>query len=531
MLLFFIFLFVNSNLLFGQQFQAAQRIIPFEGSENNQIERQSQTTVDPVLSSVRGKILDDYREYLDTLNSDEQKEEIVELIKKQVDIPTEDIIDEQHDSKMVHQETLTKQSDSKAVKNKEITTGLKKSVALEEANVRNIPIKVVTSDGDATKTKYRKKEENISSDDHHKEENEPAAERNESTPETPGRAGDSKIIDISDGSGETLIIDGMDDAQLDKLVEIISMERKNTKKEQSTERKQYRDDTTSRNLTKLDGPNVRMPQSTTTMLPYFQMIDDLNEGYMVVFLIELMRIMAYKDKDDLFEVLVHTEQIVLQKLSGRQQELSSEVNTIIDYADMLYDDEEGRKLFSVLKDFDEYPNTTQRGYTVCLALIENFLKPYRRLSNTELRQQLLDSINLELRARIPEADREGNVLKFLGISEEMQQRPSVESDSGTFSFSRKIQNKLRQKLQKLKSKPKHTSNKRKKTITQPDYSNENIFRRRFSNDPIANIQRRFKIVTRTLPHRSTASSYTVNLISRPTKEFTTKLNKANNQKN
>ncbi|CAH1642651.1 unnamed protein product [Spodoptera littoralis] len=56
----------------------------------------------------------------------------------------------------------------------------------------------------------------------------------------------------------------------------------------------------------------RMPQTTTTMLPYFQMIDDLDEGYMVVFLIELMRIMASKDKDDLFEVLVHTEQIVLQ---------------------------------------------------------------------------------------------------------------------------------------------------------------------------------------------------------------------------
>ncbi|CAH1642633.1 unnamed protein product [Spodoptera littoralis] len=56
----------------------------------------------------------------------------------------------------------------------------------------------------------------------------------------------------------------------------------------------------------------RMPQTTTTMLPYFQMIVDLDEGYMVVFLIELMRIMASKDKDDLFEVLVHTEQIVLQ---------------------------------------------------------------------------------------------------------------------------------------------------------------------------------------------------------------------------
>ncbi|KAF9408900.1 hypothetical protein HW555_011563 [Spodoptera exigua] len=433
--------------------ELTQRIIPFERFENNQIERQSQTTEDLVLSSVRGKILDDYREYLDTLNSDEQKEEIVELIENQVDIPTEDITDEQHDSKMVHQGTLTKQSDSKAVKNKEIITGPKKNVALEEAHVRNIPIKVVTSDGDATKTKYRKKEENISSDDHHKEENEPAAERNESTPETSGRAG--------------------------------------------------------------------MPQSTTTMLPYFQMIDDLNEGYMVVFLIELMRIMAYKDKDDLFEVLVHTEQIVLQLYqAGKLIWLDQPLLDIT------------KKLAKFVTEAEtKVIQTTHRGYTVCLALIENFIKPYRRLSNTELRQQLLDSINMELRARIPVADREGNVLKFLGISEEMQQRPSVESDSGTVSFSRKIQNKLRQKLQKLKSKPKHTSNKRKKTITQPDYSIENIFRRRFSNEPIANIQRRFKIVTRTLPHRSTASSYTVNLISRPTKEFTTKLNKANNQKN
>ncbi|KAF9405544.1 hypothetical protein HW555_013766, partial [Spodoptera exigua] len=515
-----------------------QRIIPFERFENNQIERQSQTTVDPVLSSVRGKILDDYREYLDTLNSDEQKEEIVELIEKQGDIPIEDITDEPHDSKILHQEPLTKQLDSKAVKNKEIITEPKKKVVLEEANVRNRPVKVVTSDGDATKTKYRKKEENISSDDHHKEENKPAAERNESTPETPGRAGDSKIIDISDGRGETLIIDGMHDAQLDKLVEIISIERKNTKKEQSTERKKYRDDTTSRNLIQLDGPNIRnvttvmevnikpMPQSTTTMLPYFQMIDDLNEGYMVVFLIELMRIMAYKDKDDLFEVLVHTEQIVLQFYqAGKLIWLGQPLLDITKQLAKFVAEAETKVL-----------QTTQRGYTVCLALIENFLKPYRRLRNTELSQQLLDSINLELRARIPEADRQGNVLKFLSIGEEMQQRPPVESDSGTVSFSRKIQNKLRQKLQKLKSKPKNTTNKsrniiKKKYNTQPDYSNKNIFRRRFSNEPIANIQRRFKIVTRTLPHRSTTSSYTVNLISRPTKEFTTKLNKANNQKN
>ncbi|CAH1642624.1 unnamed protein product [Spodoptera littoralis] len=321
----------------------------------------------------------------------------------------------------------------------------------------------------------------------------------------------------------------------------------------------------------------RMPQTTTTMLPYFKMIVDLDEGYMVVFLIELMRIMASKDKDDLFEVLVHTEQIVLQlhengkinwfgqpllgitmklakfmtesetgviqkyasklnrKISARHQELSSEVNTIIDYADMLYDDEEGTKLFNVLKDFDDYPNILKPGYSICLALIESFLKPYRRLSNTKLRQRLLDSINLELRAR-------SALIGFFGIKEARKLRPLVASGNDTtVQFSRKKQKKFRHKLQKLKSKPKHQTNKRKHTKFRPDYSNGNIFRRRLSYTPenqykypllrnmkpITSIQRRYKIVTPThrhmLRHRSTRS-YIVNLISRPTKEFTTKLN-------
>ncbi|XP_050556546.1 uncharacterized protein LOC118281221 [Spodoptera frugiperda] len=318
----------------------------------------------------------------------------------------------------------------------------------------------------------------------------------------------------------------------------------NVRKEPSTHKDKESDDAedTSSVTTPAQVNIKRTHQTTTTMLPYFQMIEDLKEGYMVVFLMELMRIMASKDKDDLFEVLVHTEQIALQlretgkiiwlgqpllhvtmklakfmteaetgviqkhasklkrKISRRHQELSSEVNTIIDYADMLYDDEEGTQLFSALKDFDDYPNTITSGYTICLALIESFLKPYRRLSNTELRQQLLDSVNLELRAR-NEADRsEDNALGFLAI----EQRPPLESESDTSPFSRKSQKQMRQKLQKTRTK--HSTIKQELTTFQPGYSDD-IYRRRLSYTsdnryqypmlrnmkPITSIQRRFKI--------------------------------------
>ncbi|CAH1642637.1 unnamed protein product [Spodoptera littoralis] len=210
---------------------------------------------------------------------------------------------------------------------------------------------------------------------------------------------------------------------------------------------------------------------------------------------------------------------------------------------MLYDDKEGTKLFNVLKDFDDYPNTKRPGYTVCLALIESFLNPYHRLSKTVLRQRLLDSINFELRAIIPQSDLwKMSALGFLGIKEATEQTPSVQSDSDTtVSFTRNKQKKLTHKLQKLKSKRKHPTIKRKNTKVQPNYSNENVYRRRLSYTPetqynypllrnmkpITSIQRRYKIVTPTHRHMSTRS-YIVNLISRPTKEFTTKLNKAKN---
>uniref|UniRef100_A0A2H1W5H5 SFRICE_023100 n=1 Tax=Spodoptera frugiperda TaxID=7108 RepID=A0A2H1W5H5_SPOFR len=167
---------------------------------------------------------------------------------------------------------------------------------------------------------------------------------------------------------------------------------------------------------------------------------------------------------------------------------------------MLYDDEEGTKLFTALKDFDDYPNTIKSGYTICLALIESFLTPYRRLSNTELRQQLLDSVNLELRAR-NEADRsEDNALGFLAI----EQRPSIESKSASLLLSRKSQKQMRQKLQKTRIK--QSTMKQALTTFQPGYSGD-IYRRRLSYTsdnryqypmlrhmkPITSIQRRFPI--------------------------------------
>ncbi|CAH1642646.1 unnamed protein product [Spodoptera littoralis] len=580
-----------------------------------------------------------------TLSTNVKKGQAVDDIANGPNILRERDSNKANDNTATSQETSIKDSDSEPDKNEKLIRELKESMNIKDIDVTILPDKLVTSDRDDSETDESKNEEDRdvtedSSTDDHEEEKETAEEREETTPSK------DKTNESSDDSDKTLIMDGMDDTQLDKIGDILNMERQKTKKQQSTEtedeyvtttkprRKKRKTKTTApikfnydlvkkstahvnkfthsalrkhkssthrklhvkritKNRITVSGKyttkhkrlhanklikkstNIReveptthiideeaetssgttsvqvnikrTPQSTTTILPYYKMIVDLDEGYMVVFLIELMRIMASKDKDDLFEVLVHTEQIVLH---GRQQELSSEVNTIIDYADMLYDDKEGTKLFNVLKDFDDYPNTKRPGYTVCLALIESFLKPYHRLNNTVLRQRLLDSINFELRAIILQPDLwKMSGLGFLGIKEATEQTPSVQSHSDTtVSFTRKKQKKLTHKLQKLKSKPKHPTIKRKHTNVQTNYSNENVYRRRLSYTPetqynypllrnmkpITSIQRRYKIVTPThrhmLRHRSTRS-YIVNLISRPTKEFTTKLNIATNQAN
>ncbi|CAH1642656.1 unnamed protein product [Spodoptera littoralis] len=556
MLLLFLLLFLHYDLLFCQQFDAAEIFLPFDKTltkdhqpledraKPKYVQRYGRTTLDPVVSSVRDEILDDYRVYMATLSTNVKKGQAVDDIANGPNILRERDSNKANDNTATSQETSIKDSDSEPDKNEKLIRELKESMNIKDIDVTILPDKLVTSDRDDSKTDESKNEEERdvtedSSTDDHEEDNETAEVREETTPSK------DKTNESSDDSDKTLIMDGMDDTQLDKIGDILNMERQKTKKQQSTEtedeyvtttkprRKKRKTKTTApikfnydlvkkstahvnkfthsalrkhkssthrklnvkritKNRITVSGKymtkhkrlhanklikistNVReveptthiideeaetssgttsvqvnikrMPQTTTTMLPYFKMIVDLDEGYMVVFLIELMRIMASKDKDDLFEVLVHTEQIVLQlhenekidwfgqpllditmnlakfmtesetgiiqkyasklnkKISARHQELSSEVNTIIDYADMLYDDEEGTKLFNVLKDFDDYPNTTRPGYTVCLALIESFLKPYHRLSNTVLRQRLLDSINFELKAIIPQPD-------------------------------------------------------------------------------------------------------------------------------
>ncbi|CAH1642613.1 unnamed protein product [Spodoptera littoralis] len=555
MLLLFLLLLLHYDLLFCQQFDAAEIFLPFDKTltkdhqpledraKPKYVQRYGRTTLDPVVSSFRHKLLDDYRAYIATLSTDVKKGQAVDDIANGPDILREGDSNKANDNTATSQETSITDLDSESDKNEKLIRELKESMNIKGIDVTILPDKLVTSDRDDSKTDESKNEEERdvtedSSTDDHEEDNETAEVREETT------SSKDKTNESSDDSDKTLIMDGIDDTQLDKIGDILNMERQKTKKQQSTEtedeyvattkpRRKKKTKTTapgkfnfnfvkktiahvnkfthsalrkhkssthrklnvkritknritvsgkyttkhkrlhanklikkSTNVRELEPTthiideeaetssgttsvqvNIkRTPQTTTTMLPYFKMIVDLDEGYMVVFLIELMRIMASKDKDDLFEVLVHTEQIVLQlhengkinwfgqplldiimnlakfttesetgviqkyaskldkKLSGRHQELSSEVNTIIDYADMLYDDEEGTKLFNMLKDFDDYPNTTRPGYTVCLALIETFLKPYHRLSNTVLRQRLLDSINFELRAIIPQPD-------------------------------------------------------------------------------------------------------------------------------
>ncbi|XP_047040033.1 uncharacterized protein LOC124644595 [Helicoverpa zea] len=88
-------------------------------------------------------------------------------------------------------------------------------------------------------------------------------------------------------------------------------------------------------------------------------------------------------------------------LIRRRRELSAEVNSIIEYAGMMYRHEEGNHLFHVLKEFEEYPNVTLRPYFLCDSLIEAFLRPFRRMRYSPRRRVLLDSINKALKDRFP----------------------------------------------------------------------------------------------------------------------------------
>ncbi|PZC73046.1 hypothetical protein B5X24_HaOG210154 [Helicoverpa armigera] len=188
---------------------------------------------------------------------------------------------------------------------------------------------------------------------------------------------------------------------------------------------------------------VTRPPPPPRILAYHKLMQSLSEGYMVVFLLELCRLITVKANYHVQSVIMNTATIVNElretrrlawfgqplldvtmKLSifmteaeidvkksyaamlhhmllRRRRELSAEVNSIIEYAGMMYRYEEGNHLFNVLKEFEEYPNVTLRPYFLCDSLIEAFLRPFRRMRYSPQRRVLLDSINKALKNRFP----------------------------------------------------------------------------------------------------------------------------------
>ncbi|KAF9408902.1 hypothetical protein HW555_011565 [Spodoptera exigua] len=182
---------------------------------------------------------------------------------------------------------------------------------------------------------------------------------------------------------------------------------------------------------------------------YYEMMNELDEGYMMIFLIELCRIISEQDLDHVQAVIIHTETIIdelykngtltwlgtpllditvklsrliferpvnfirsqaatmYHMLRERKHALSVEVNLIIDYADFFYDDEEGEALFNSLRECKAFPDSNSSLFVsksfdlLCSSLIENFLHPFHRLHNSDRRQRLIDFINKVIRDRFP----------------------------------------------------------------------------------------------------------------------------------
>ncbi|KAF9404699.1 hypothetical protein HW555_014213, partial [Spodoptera exigua] len=182
---------------------------------------------------------------------------------------------------------------------------------------------------------------------------------------------------------------------------------------------------------------------------YYEMMNELDEGYMMIFLIELCRIISEQDLDHVQAVIIHMETIIDElykngsltwlgtpllditvKLSRlmferpvdlirsqaatmyymlreRKHALSVEVNLIIDYADFFYDDEEGEALFNSLSEFEAFPDYNSSLFVsktfdlLCSSLIENFLHPFHRLQCSDRRQRLIDFVNKVIRDKFP----------------------------------------------------------------------------------------------------------------------------------
>ncbi|XP_075990925.1 uncharacterized protein LOC142986351 [Anticarsia gemmatalis] len=83
----------------------------------------------------------------------------------------------------------------------------------------------------------------------------------------------------------------------------------------------------------------------------------------------------------------------------RRHSFSPEVNEVIDLADRLVGDLDGRQLLGAVREFRQFPNVTITAYELATALLEAFEAPFRAPSSE--RDRLMSAANDVLRVRFP----------------------------------------------------------------------------------------------------------------------------------
>uniref|UniRef100_A0A2H1WKY9 SFRICE_029155 n=1 Tax=Spodoptera frugiperda TaxID=7108 RepID=A0A2H1WKY9_SPOFR len=101
-----------------------------------------------------------------------------------------------------------------------------------------------------------------------------------------------------------------------------------------------------------------------------------------------------------------------QMLQSRKTAVPVDVNSIIEYADLLYTDGEGWELFDALMEYEQYPNGKRNAKQLCEFIFDCFMRPYRRLSHLERGQKLFNSINSVLKNRFPSRRSLGNKFRI-----------------------------------------------------------------------------------------------------------------------
>ncbi|KAF9405542.1 hypothetical protein HW555_013764 [Spodoptera exigua] len=124
---------------------------------------------------------------------------------------------------------------------------------------------------------------------------------------------------------------------------------------------------------------------------YYRQLEDYNEGYLVVLMMELARLVAVKDLADVRSILRHTDSILFETLkSGKLGRLGYPVTHVLLKFGVFVSDEP----IAVVR-------RTRTSTQVCQSLVDSFFAPYRRLLRSGKRHILLDAINYMLKIRFP----------------------------------------------------------------------------------------------------------------------------------